>query len=861
MLEDNSDKFVRVKRSDKYLSGIVADKTITDETIINEDVIDFLDGEHISEIEGSNTTESGNIVLDIAGVKLVHLAPYIYNVNNFYFRDHPVYHPDTREYIEYWEVHEKRSCEGYWGLDQKEETDKYNKNKDGGWRYMTPQHYWYANFNFLQDEDDNGIMNTFQPSIRDIDWYIFYAYLKAIGFSGFENDDEVSCSEILKKYIDSDYTEDNFTPKDKLLFSKLMKTGELLKKDGKTFKSYAEPIEYLKGTFTKPLGKPLYSNPRKNLFLLSTRGIGKSYSISGIISQTYNYYGQFYYEDYLDVKKGATICVGSALSSKSGSLLEKFKFSQDQLAENFGAYYDEINDEFIPGFFHKEFKGSLDSGNEKNPYRHEYKIKRNGVWISRGTKTNIVHGSYETNTEVFVGKRAALMVEEEVGLNGKILDSHKADETVMIVKNKIGTGVKIGTGGNIKKITGCKIIFNNPRSYSYLEFKNHWEPTDKAIGMFIPSYYTDSSFRDENGNQNIELALEQEMHVRKELAEADDTTVLDGYVTARPLKPSEMFLAPEHNIFPISKLREHKASEEALDVFKKITSIGRLEFINKEKSRVKWINDNDRYKPPIKTFDLSPYNGHYQGSIVIYEHPEDNIPDPIYNRSLYKVVYDPYRDDKGGPSLASILVYKGYTSGWNDGLQGTIVAEIFGRRSDVLEMHEIAIKLAIYYNAKVLYENNLPGFLNYCKMSNNLHMLQVTPYNAIETVIKHGTRKHQFGVSMNKSLIIHCEQLLNKWFLEKRQGGMLQLHHVHSPRILDEAINYTRENNTDGISAMFLLMLWLAQEEIVSIKEKTIEDKKNDINSFFNELTRINNREENSLNQYNIKIKNAFHEY
>lgn len=772
----------------------------------------------------------------------VHITPYIYNRNRFYFRDHPDYHPDTSIYLQYWEKHEQRSVEGYWGLDQAGDNTEYDKTKEGGWRYMTGPHYWYTQFCFISHQQEGStVTGAIPPDLRDIDWYNFYIFTIAEGFSGFMDDTKYTCHRLVKKYNITNSTKD-FTPKELIRWKRI---HEEVRHEG-NLKEYIDPLFYIQSTFNKPLGLPLYSNNMTNIVELSSRGTGKSYGLVGKISQKYNFAGARYYKDFLKTKKGPVICVGSALSSKSGELLEKFKFSQDQLSENFGSYTDEDLKLFIPGFFHQEYMGSLSVGNGKNPYRHRFKIKKGNVWVWKGTRTNIVHQSYEANPEAFVGLRSVFMVEDELGLNDKLLKSSKADETVMIMDDKMGLAWKTGTGGNIEKIQESKEVFYNPEEYGYLGFPDLWENREKPIGMFVPAYYQNSQFRDENGNQDIYAAYEQEMHERKIRSGLDSTSALDGWITARPLKPSEIFLSPELNIFPTSMLREHRADVESRNIIKNVATIGMLSYANPEKTKVKWSNGYDKYNKLITTFSLKKYDGHLGGRIMILEHPVDRIPNPTFKKSLYKVTYDPVKDDGTGPSLGSILVYKGYSSGtWNSGLRNTVVASYHGRLEKVEDLHEIAIMLALYYNAKVLVENDIPDFIRYCKREGRVSLLQITPFEAISKFITSPGRKYEFGVRMGTgSLKKHCEQLARQFLLEEvdkeylennkdistyvekdNVKKVLNLHYIYELKLLDDLIHYDGKSNADAASAFFLLMLWIYQENIVPIDQTAVQEK------------------------------------
>lgn len=723
----------------------------------------------------------------------VSLFPEIYSLDDFYADEDPRYHPDTRQYARYWKNEEIRCIEGVWGSD--------SRGNKGGWRYMPGNLYWYVNYCQIADEDERGNAVAYiTPMLRDVEWILGYAWTIARGFSGFEDDDEYSCSTLLNK--------SELTKKDQIRYDRLKE--HLLKKNGKP-KTYIDPFEYLSRTHYEPKGKPLYDNDARNLMVLGARGFGKSYFTANVvIGHEYNFYGKKYYNElYLDDPAGVEIFVGAAIAAKSSDLLKKFTHTQEYLKRNFGAYGKD--DDFIPGYFTLSSTGTLAANNAKSPYRHEYKQNVGGTWLKRGTGTKIHHGIYTSeNPQAAVGTRPTVMVVEEAGLASNLLDIHLANETCMIRRNKFGSAMIIGTGGNIEKIHDARVMFEDPESYSCVPFTDHWENRIKPIGLFMPAYYVDNDFKDELGNTDIQAAFAHEMAEREKRKKANNSYALDGYRMARPLVPSEMFLSRESMIFPVDLLRRRYNMVVSEDLFKKVTSIGRFA---KNGDEYIWREDVSRVLNPIvdlateKMTDLT-------GAVVVYEHPEDNIPDPTYYRSLYKVVYDPVKDDVYGTSLACILVYKGYpVQGWNMGMSNTIVAEYFGRMSDVEDIHEVALALAEYYNAKVMVETNVPDFIRYCKRIKKAHLLQRTPYRALSKALKNPGRKYGVGVEMSsKFLKIHAEQLLNTYLQSKTPDNKTAIDMIYSPRLLLEAIHYERNRNFDGISALFLLMLWISQE-------------------------------------------------
>jgi hypothetical protein len=322
------------------------------------------------------------------------------------------------------------------------------------------------------------------------------------------------------------------------------------------------------------------------------------------------------------------------------------------------------------------------------------------------------------------------------------------------------------TGGNIEKIEEPKVIFEDPESYTCLGFPDLWENRKKQIGLFIPSYYQDDSFRDKNGNQDIEAAYEVELYERKIRASAENSFALDGYMMARPLVPSEMFLSGQSNIFPIAMLREQLNTVEIKDLYKTYSYKGFLKW-SKDKLGVKLELDIENKLKPILSTNLDQYKGNLKGAIVFYEAPEENIPNPTFRRSLYKIVYDPIKDDGTGTSLASIIVYKGVSeNNWATGLQDDIVAEYIGRMDQVDDIHEICVQLAIYYNARILVETNVPDFIRYCKRENLIHLLQAKPVDAISKAVKNPGKKYDVGVDMTSpALHEQAEQLWRQWLL------------------------------------------------------------------------------------------------
>lgn len=757
--------------------------------------------------------------------KAVRLFPVLHTIKPFLCQNHPIIHPDTTAFTKYWEDQEVKCVEGLWGL------DKIKGQSEGGYRYMPGNLYYYINICKIEDEGDVGDTVYINPELRDVEWIMAYAWLACRGFSGFEDDTEVTCNRIVKKIEEGA----EMSPKE----LKVLKGLKIKKSDG-SYKKYIEAREYLYMTHDKPLGRCIYENESLDLFLMATRGLGKSYFTShAIIGHEFNFYGKKYYDEkYLINPSGVEIVVGAAQKSKSGDLLRKFERNQDNLKEHLAAWKDDKT--FIPGYFWLPTEGTFTPGSK---YVHAYEDKVKGTWLRKGSKTSISHVVYTVdNPQAAAGTRPTVMVTEEVGLLGPLLQVIGSNQSCQIRKTKFGSSIYIGTGGNMEKSVEAKIVFEDPNVYNFLPYPDLWENRSKPIGLFIPAYYADSTFKDENGNTDIEAAFAEEVYIRKRLEKANNSSAIDERMMNRPLVPSEMFLNTSGNVFPIAQLREryNKVDVEGLFELK-----GTKGWFNYDAlGDVTFVPDlNNKLKAIVST-NLDSYQNNYHGAVVMYEDRIDDLPPAKFTRNLYKVVYDPVQDDNGGTSLASIIVYKGYAEkSWDGGMQNTIVCDWIGRFDRVDEIHELALKMAEYYSAKLLPEINIPGIITYAKMRKKYHILQPSPLLAIGKVMQDNKVKYEVGIKMNSQLNLHSEQLLRTWLLQpfrtdEREGDLLTLDTLYSPRLLQEFIQYNRKGNFDHVSSMRLLALWLSQEEEEPIAKVESAQKYDRLNHFIKDLKR-----------------------
>ncbi len=758
----------------------------------------------------------------------------INNRNNFLISEVPKLHPQSAAYLKYWKLHKKRCIEGFWSPDDsntkvnvdEELPEDINSDK---WRFMPSNLYFYVNFGTILHQEENGPKSApkkkVRPTLRDLEWELFYNWAEARGFSGFKNDDNYTCNRELIDIIKN--------PSIKL-------DSTCYKKDG-TLKEYIPAREYLRQLHDKPLGIPLWQNMAQDLFLLACRGIGKSFSVGGgVIGHELLFDGaKEYNEESIKNPYKVEIFVGAALSSKSSELLQKTQ----QLIENLPGSWGDNTDEYVPSPFYKKMAGTLGPNNMKNPWRHEYDKRVGGTWIKAGSKSNIKHGTYTTeNPEAAAGGRYSVAVVEEWGLLENSLAVHGSNTaTLMDFPWKFGSSFWIGTGGNVEKIQEGEIMFRDPKGFEALEFDDEWEGTGK-IGWFIPAYYGMNQFKDENGNTDVEAAKKAIELRRAEKRKSKDPSALSLEMMNYPIKPSEMFMNAIGSMFPQAELKEQLAQVLANPhLYFNSHYFVDLVWTNDGSLKVEHINGNAlEVEHPIKD------NKNREGVICIFEMPKKNSQGEVYS-NRYIQGTDTYDDDESSTnSLFSTWIMDTWTS--------RLVAEYTGRRG-TKDVYEISRKLNIFYKSDHNYEKNKKGLYTYYETKHCTHLLCDTPASLKDvadiTISKVGNQAK--GTTTSLPVTSYGLRLILDWLLEPAYGEpegstILNLHKIESPGLLRELINYNSKTNCDRVSGLIMLMI-LREEKLKFEINKQIEKVKDLANDdFFNR--KFNNMSNNQNYKY-----------
>jgi hypothetical protein len=163
---------------------------------------------------------------------------------------------------------------------------------------------------------------------------------------------------------------------------RLEKTPGVLNSKGE-FKKYINAYDYLLKVQDRPLGLPYYANEALNLFVLGSRGSGKSFWAASCIDHEWLFNGAKKYDE-RSIKNPdrVEIFMGSALSEKSNKLSIKVL----QGLENMDGRYEELPS---PLFMH--FVGTLESNNAKSVFKQGIKKKVGNKETLVGSKSTISH--------------------------------------------------------------------------------------------------------------------------------------------------------------------------------------------------------------------------------------------------------------------------------------------------------------------------------------------------------------------------------------------------------------------------------------------------------------------------------------
>ena len=449
-----------------------------------------------------------------------------------------------------------------------------------------------------------------------------------------------------------------------------------------------------------------------------------------------------------------------------------------------------------------------------------------GTKSEAGYRSEIIGVSMKNDPDKARGKRGKLILWEEGGKFPNLIKTWQvAQPSVEDSGVAHGLMIAFGTGGtDDADYEGLKELFLYPDGYNALPFKNIWDDAGGKCGYFVPEYVnmygTDEQGRplmDDSGNTEYHLATRHALAKREEVLKgANDRSAIDRYIAEHPFNPTEATLQLTGNIFPKEELIRHLAYVRNSEKLSNYKQVGELDY--DPNGILKWT-------PSHKPKDIIKYrlkkDDDKRGQIVIWEHPVDNPP-----YGLYIAGCDPYDHDQASSSdsLGSVFIYKRFQN--FESFYDIIVAEYTGRPDTANEFYENVRKLLLYYNAKMLYENEKIGLYTHFINKHSDYLLADQP-DYIGQIIKDSKVRRKKGVHMVVLIKDEAEIKIRDWLNEEYAPGKKNLTKLLSEPLLEELISYNRDGNFDRVIAFMLVMLFKEELHNLHIKKARDEEKSN----------------------------------
>ena len=528
----------------------------------------------------------------------------------------------------------------------------------------------------------------------------------------------------------------------------------------------------------------------KHCIELARRGCGKSYGLGGIMSHNLEVG-----EDSESTRRVTTVLTAYTkeyLSQKDGTF-SKFTPMIDFVAT------------------HTEFpRLMLTRRSSDMLWVMGYKDKNKN---ENGSLNSVMGLSVKDDEGKIRGKRGFILF-EEIGnypnfkdVWDNVRDSVKNGEDVFSLLYGVGTA-----GDDASDFSSIRTILYKPEAFEVLALDNVYDKKGKGAAKFtyfFPSYISREGCMDKDGNSDVVKAVLQILSERYMVKQGGDPASLLKRIAQMPITPEEAILRVTSTTFPTVMLNERIRQLDSTPHIYDDVYIGQLVQVA-GKVIFKMTDD-----VPIREY---PVDNTTPGALEIYTMPpEGTIP---YNRFCIGV--DPVDNDQAkSESLMSVIVF--------DLFNDEIVAEYTGRKQLADDGYEIVRLLSIFYNAQILYESNRKMMYAYFSKKRCLNMLADCP----EWITQKGLVKYSLfgssakGVSVNGPLISTGIELINDWLKKPYQveitddkgesyiDDVPQLYKIRNRALLEELVSYAPDKNTDRVSALFQVMFYREQFNIL----------------------------------------------
>lgn len=455
-----------------------------------------------------------------------------------------------------------------------------------------------------------------------------------------------------------------------------------------------------------------------------------------------------------------------------------------------------------------------------------------GKQTEQGYLSSIVGITLKNDPERIRGTRGKLVLWEEGGKFPDLLDAWRIEQPSVETDDGVAFGLMIafGTGGTIgASFEGLKELFYKPNANNVLAFPNIWDDgrENTECGFFVPAYSNLESF-DDDGNQRFmdkdgnslkELAIQNLIDQRNKIKDGGaNQQSIDRFISERPMKPAEAVLELGKNIFPRKLLMDQLTRIRTNKKLQNMKHIVDLAWDGNGQVKATEKKSGDITSYPLKKGD-KPH-----GSVVIWEYPVNDPP-----LGLYIAGCDPYdHDDSFTNSLGSTFIFKRVRAGeaWND----VIVAEYSGRPDTAEEYYENVRKLLMFYNARLLFENERKGIYPYFTNKHCDYLLADQPDKIISEVFKDSKVQRRKGCHMTKQIRAYGEGLILEWLLDEFEPGHPNVERVYSEPLIEELIENDGVRNVDRVIALCMVMIY--REELFQLKVSSAKEQNKQVELF-----------------------------
>ena len=436
----------------------------------------------------------------------------------------------------------------------------------------------------------------------------------------------------------------------------------------------------------------------------------------------------------------------------------------------------------------------------------------------RGTENSVIGITSKDDESKLRGSRGVLYLLEEAGSFPRLLNLYQVLRPSVEDGNSVwGLIYLYGTAGDSDSdFSSMQELMYNPNGYNIKAVNNVYDKEGqgrKQFTYFFPGYMDRADCYDEDGNSDVNKALLEILLDRYKVKyNSTDINAITKRIAEIPITPQEAILKTKDNIFPIAEITKRLNEIDNNPNFYDDTYVGDL-VINK--GNVEFLPNT--LDMPIRDFPTK--DNKVKGAIEIFEMPQEvhgKIPKDRYIMSL-----DNYENDEAqSMSLGSMFVL----DLWTD----RIVAEYTGRPMFADDLNEICRKLCLFYNAKVMVENNKKNTFSYFSRMNSLHLMADTPeYLKNKQLIKTtGFGNASKGITATLPIKNFALGLIRDWLLKpvtitKEEGNEVveytvpNLSFIKNRALLKELMLYNPAINVDRIMSLCQLMLYREEKMIL----------------------------------------------